>query len=445
MGIAKWLHAPRGLARLRQFLILAVALTISGLVAGCNADDFIRKVNALLTAPGFNLQRLRSIETNQQALTQLDRVDMAVALDADRLQTLVAALASDQHAAEDLAKEGLSITTPPRIQLLPGVIQVQLGLHKTLQHGSVKVDADLDAVGLAIVSGYGNTALVSMRFDTISLRDIKVEGSWFERMFAKLDDLVPVANTTIRAILPVLNAVVEREFNEKRSGQIALHLPKIKSIDLADLSRAGGLAFQNKSIDFNFSIASVSVYVDQSGVLMLAKIDHTDPTTSKSASPGGLTGYPPFDATQPTPTDAQLHAAFEAWKQAYMHRYTQAFGSDAPTPDKPSYVLVSKPFLAQTLLGIMNSPPQVCGATSISANTPPFGADLKFPAFGAAKCPGLLESCKYKDACANESQCTSVVNDTVDSLCPGTIEENICKDVFSWIPFVGNIVSTPTE
>lgn len=111
-------HSPSG-SYFSRSLGLLVAAVVVGLVAGCNTSDFVSKVNVLLAAPGFNLQRLRSIETNRMALTKLDRVDLAVGLNADRLQPLVAGLANQDRVVTDLAKQGLSITGSPQLRALP--------------------------------------------------------------------------------------------------------------------------------------------------------------------------------------------------------------------------------------------------------------------------------------------------------------------------------------
>jgi hypothetical protein len=425
---------------LSRWRAVGVALAAAVLLAACNTGDFIRQVNSLLTAPGFALQQLRSIQTNEQALAKLDRVDLAVGMDTARIATIVATLPSLKSVADQLGRNGLTIDGAPTLTPLPGAFKVQLGLHKKMQKDGLSADVGLEVTGVAVVSGYQDKAFVSLRFDTVQLTTVDVDGSWPGKWFTNLDNLVPAANSAARAVLPLLNDAVERYFNETNQSAISLQFPKIQSTNLANPSQAGGLILKDKSLDFVFSIAAAAVLVDETGVVLMAKLDAKAPDPTKASD--GLASYPPFDSNQSVPTADQIRIAFSNFSAAYQQRYINALGEDAPPPAKPPFAVVAKPFLAQTLAGLVNTGPNICGSAPIHAAPAPFGSDLTFPNFGEAKCPGYFDACTYKDICANQSQCERSVTNLVDSLCPGIITETVCNNVVKHIPLVGGVLGT---
>jgi hypothetical protein len=419
-----------------------VMMIASLMLSGCKTQEFIDKINAALTAPTFNQQRLRAIQINRNAIANIQSADIAVGLSRADVLKFEPLLLAALRASPELKGANIEIGNKTTFSVEDGGVKVQVQFSKETPQARI----ELLASGMALVSASNDTIFVAVNLHSIKIDGIQLHGSIFKKMSGSLDALMPEMTRTIYAARTLINGVIEREFNEKDASRFHLVLPQLVSQNLGDLSRDGGFVLADKRIDLYANIVNAAVLVDHTGIFLIANAENKKPDTTSASS----VQLPSVDGI--SPTDDEVHRAYSDAKTAFSQLHVRSMGESSQLPFGPTYISLSKKYISETLMALVNQAPKICGSGQIASAPPPFGQDIKFPNLPPEECSKYAHACPFKDICSSPGQCKETVAETYASFCPGNVQREVCNDVVSWIPFVGNVlkkvckvISTPGQ
>lgn len=360
---------------------------------------FIDRLNASFPPINENLQLARHIVHAQKQLDGAERVDIGVRVPSHFLNQLIAKVEADLKESEELASDGVLVESV-LVELQNQAIKVTLVFRKTFD----KVTVTTEAVSYAAISAEEDKIFLSIVFDRLHVRSIKVDEFVFD-----LNPLVSLINTGLKRTMRYINGVVDERVNPI---QIQLMSPEIINTTTTDLApNDPDYSIPSKQIYWRPAVTSLYLLITDEEISFQASLTNLGPTDSAP----GVEIVPP-SLPDGEYSDEEIKQLFATYSSSYWRTAEQNLGDDVLTTSKRTSAAISKEYLARTLGDIFNGGETARGTMNVAVESKTFQKDLElWDKLFWLSCADRNFGCSREvgDACDNQSRCRTQVCDTV--------------------------------
>jgi hypothetical protein len=373
-----------GLA-IRTIALFAGAIYISG------GDDGVQKVNELLQATPLDLQAKRVVTISEHALKGMSRIDFAIAIRKDTLESLTPFLLKSLNDARAAKAAGV-VFQNIKFYLADQVVGLQARFTKAF--GATVVDANLQVS--AYVGATGNVLVWNLYPDGIEVTRIKGGPRLSEASISSLA-------SQINRLMPVVKAVLDETVNNEPSKAVLLKFDeKTFSDEAISNVKADDFVADKKELKTGFVDRGNVALINKNGIFVASQV---------AIKPDDITTLPPVFPKADQLIRQGRWPRVDAYQEALLN-FVQAETQEDLAPlvnFSNTGMAVTKGFLARLIMFSVNGG-AISGTLSFRK---PFRSEseLRFK-IGGLSCDEYFLGCDYKNIC-DRDKCVRSVTDVI--------------------------------
>lgn len=393
------------LSRIRIGVIAILAMALSG------CDGAVDKINEHLLAARGDLQAKRAITLSQDALKDLKRVDIALAIRAESLVALKQKLLDELNASEKIKSEKISFQN---IDFLLDEQMLSLSLAMT------KKVSDYNVIGQLQVSSFvgatANALVWNLYVDGIKVT--RVEG-----VPTPVDQAVKLIADALDAARPIINAALDELVNGKPEKAVMLSLDQKDLIrkELSDES-TNDFKVDSKELRAAMQAKASAVLIDKRGIFVISEIEFVKNDDLLPLKPA-------------FPKESDLLRMSSSDRKKLVDAYREKVGALARGSEdlqpllkfERSGVAVTREAVTR-LINFLFSQGDVSGTLIMNKPMKEEKTELKFE-IKRRNCSEYFAGCDFKDVCEGD-RCT----EAFDQVTRGTCQVGCCLLFDSIIP-----------